>query len=85
WTREQGIETEDGDVNLVVDVSDDIEEAIEARADEATLLLMGATEEGLLQRIVTGSLVLDVANDVECSVVLAEKKREKSLLEKIFG
>ncbi len=63
----------------------DVETAIETAAEEATLLVVGATERGLLQRLVGGTLVLDVVDDVDCSVVLAEKQRHRSLRERLFG
>jgi nucleotide-binding universal stress UspA family protein len=63
----------------------DVEEAIERAAADATMLLVGATERGLLERLVSGSVVMDVVEDVDCSVVLAEKQRSRSLLERIFG
>jgi amino acid transporter/nucleotide-binding universal stress UspA family protein len=63
----------------------DVEAAIERAAQDASMLVVGATEKGLLQRLVSGSLVLDVVNDVDCSVVLAEKERSKSFTERLFG
>jgi amino acid transporter/nucleotide-binding universal stress UspA family protein len=63
----------------------DVEEAIERRARDATMLLVGATERGLISRLMGGTLVMDVVDDVDCSVLLAEKKRTRSLKERLFG
>ncbi|MFB6082532.1 MAG: amino acid permease [Halanaeroarchaeum sp.] len=74
-----------GDAELVVEVGTDIEAAIERNADDATLLIVGATERGLLSRLVRGSLVLDVVEDVDCSVLLAETKTERSFWNRLIG
>jgi amino acid transporter/nucleotide-binding universal stress UspA family protein len=63
----------------------DVEDAIAAAAADATMLVVGATERGLLRRLVSGSLVLSVIDQVDCSVVLAEKERSKSVLERLLG
>ncbi|MFB6068723.1 MAG: amino acid permease [Halobacterium sp.] len=80
WAADHGLEG----AGLRVETGD-VEDAIEAAAEDATMLVVGATERGLLERLVSGSLVLDVVDDVDCSVVLAEKKRERSLLERLLG
>jgi len=63
----------------------DVERAIESAAAESTMLVLGATERGLLQRLVGGSVVMDVVEDVDCSVLLAQKRHERSLRERLFG
>ncbi|RRJ31471.1 amino acid permease [Halocatena pleomorpha] len=71
------------DATLQVE-SGDIETAIERAANDSTMMIIGATERGLLSRLVRGSLVLDVVDDVDCSVLLAERPQTKSLSERLF-
>jgi len=80
WADEHDL----GDADLRVETGD-VEVAIESAASDATMVVIGATEEGLLQRLVGGSIVMDIVDDVESSVLLAEKRHERSLRERLFG
>ncbi|WP_435359041.1 amino acid permease [Haloarchaeobius sp. DFWS5] len=73
------------DATYIVDDGGDVEEAIERHARDASMLVLGATERGLLSRLLRGSLVMEVVNDVDCSVLLAEKQRKTSVRQRLFG
>lgn len=72
------------DADLRVETGD-VEVAIERAAGTSTVVIMGATERGLLSRLLTGSLVVDVIEDVDASVILAERPSSRSLLERLLG
>ena len=80
WAEEHGLADAERSV-----VTGDVETAIEDAAAEHTLLVMGASEQGLLRRLVAGSLPIDVVADVDCSVILAERAHDRGLWERLFG
>lgn len=62
----------------------DVETAIENAATGRTLVIVGATERGLLSRIVGGSLTLSVLDDLDTAVLLAEHPHTRSLRERLL-
>ena len=81
WADAHGL----GDAELLVEATDDVEGAIDAAAADHSMLLVGATRRGLLSRLLSDSLVFDVVDDVDCSVLLAERPAKRSLRERLFG
>jgi nucleotide-binding universal stress UspA family protein len=81
WAAEHGLE----DAELVVDDGGDVEAGICGAAADKTLVIIGATEKGLLSRLVSNSLHLDVIHDVDASVLLTERPSSRSLRERLFG
>ncbi|NUC73490.1 amino acid permease [Haloterrigena sp. SYSU A558-1] len=81
WASEHDL----ADAEASVDASGDVEGAIARAADDRTLVIIGATERGLLSRLVRGSLVFDVVDELDCSVLLAERPTKRSLRERLFG
>ena len=80
WAAEHDL----ADTTLRVETGD-VETAIETAARDASLVIVGATERGLLERLVGGSVVIDIAEDVDCSVLMAERQRDRSLWQRLFG
>ena len=81
WAADHDLE----DARIVVDTSGDVEAAIYEEAKDHTLVMIGATERGLLSRLVTDSLHMSVVNEVDASVLLAERPAGRSLSRRLFG
>lgn len=80
WAGEHGL----GDARTVVETGS-FGEALETHVEDATLVVVGATEEGLLSRLIRGSLVFDALETVDVPLVLAESAQRRSLWERLFG
>ncbi|WP_135821888.1 amino acid permease [Halostella litorea] len=80
WAADHGLD----DAELLVETGD-VETAIRDAAADRSLVVVGATEEGLLSRVVRGSLTLSVLENLDASVLLAERPHSRSLRERLFG
>ena len=80
WATEHDL----ADATLRVETGDP-ETIIEGAAEECSLLVLGATERGIISRLVRGTVVTEVADEVDCSVLLAERAGHRSIFERLFG
>ncbi len=81
WAAEHDLEEADRKVVA----SSSVEATIETVAADHTLVIMGATEQGLLARLVGGGPISGVVETVDCSVVLTERPTSRSLLQRLIG
>ncbi|UWG48700.1 Formate/nitrite family of transporter [Halanaeroarchaeum sp. HSR-CO] len=81
WSVDNELE----EATRIVDDTGDVETAIEREAADHSLVLIGATERGLLSRLVSDSLHYDVITEVDRPVVLAERPTKRSLRKRLFG
>jgi amino acid transporter/nucleotide-binding universal stress UspA family protein len=72
------------DAELRVETGD-IEAIIGDVGTEYSLVIIGATERGLLSRIIRGSLVFDTIKTLDVPVLLTERPSGRSLRERLFG
>ncbi|MFB6361458.1 MAG: amino acid permease, partial [Halobacteriales archaeon] len=80
WAATHGL----SDATLRVE-SGGVDTAVAEAAAECSMVIIGATDRGLLSRLVRGSSVLEVVDQIECSVVLAERPHRRTLRERLFG
>ncbi|WP_226043190.1 amino acid permease [Natrinema sp. DC36] len=73
-----------GDSELRIEAGD-VEETIGRVGEEYSLVIVGATERGLLSRIVRGSLAFDTIENLDTPVLLSERPSSRSLRERLFG
>jgi len=73
------------DATRLVDDSGDVESAIEREAADHTMVILGATEQGILSRLVTDSLHLNVVDEVDSTVLLAERETDRSFVQRLIG
>lgn len=80
WADEHGL----GDATLRVETGD-VEAAIARIGGEYDLVVVGATERGLLSRVVRGSPADEAVSALDTPVVLAERPTDRSLWERLVG
>jgi amino acid transporter/nucleotide-binding universal stress UspA family protein len=81
WAREHGF----GDAEQSIAISEDPYAAIEAVGEDYSLVILGASERGLLQRLVDRHGLAWMVEQLGVSVILAEPTRPRSLWERLFG
>jgi len=77
-----GHELEDAELRVE---TGDVETTIVTAGAEYSLVIVGATERGLLSRIVRGSLTFDTIETLDVPVLLTERPSGRSLRERLFG
>ncbi|KAB1190528.1 amino acid permease [Haloferax sp. MBLA0076] len=80
WAETHGLE----DATLQVETGD-VETAIERAAADKSMVIIGATERGLLSRLLRGTIAESVVDDIDSSVLLAERARTRSFMDKLFS
>jgi formate/nitrite transporter FocA (FNT family) len=81
WAADHNLQ----DATFLVDDSGDVESAIASECGNHTLLLIGATSQGLLARLVRDSLHYDIVTETDTSMILAERATDRTVLQRLFG
>ena len=74
----------DVDRETVVETTDDVAATLVRQADAHDLVVLGATRERTLRRRVVGTVAETVAREATPPVVIAKRRTERSLLERVF-
>nr|WP_080505224.1 universal stress protein [Halorubrum aethiopicum] len=80
WAESHGLD----DATLRVEIGD-VEETIGRLGEAYDLVIVGATERGLLSRIVRGSLAYDAIEALDAPVLLSERPSSRTLWERLLG
>jgi nucleotide-binding universal stress UspA family protein len=80
WAEGHGL----ADADLRIETGD-VETQIGRIGREYSMVILGATERGLLSRVIRGSLAFDTIEGLDTPVLLAERPSERSLRERLFG
>ena len=72
------------EAELLVDPGD-VGTATENASAGRTQVIMGATERGLLSRVVGGSLDISALDDLDTTVLLAERPHTRSFRQRLLG
>jgi nucleotide-binding universal stress UspA family protein len=80
WAESHQLE----DAELRIETGD-VESVIGQIGAEYSLVIIGATERGLLSRVIRGSLAFDTIEALDTPVLLAERPSGRSLRERLFG
>ena len=81
WAEEHEFDA----ATLEVVVAEDPYEEIRKQAVDHTMLIVGATERGLVERLTGGGDFSQLVDDVPISVMLAEKAHDRPLMQRVFG
>ncbi|WP_336362466.1 universal stress protein [Halalkalicoccus salilacus] len=85
FLREWAADHDLSDVELLIDTSGDVKDAITRKAKDRTLVIIGAAERGLLSRLLQNSLASEVVDTVDCSVLLVERPTSRSIRDWVLG
>jgi len=80
WADGHGL----GGADLRIEAGD-VDETIGRLGEGYDLVIVGATERGLLSRIVRGSLAYEAIERLDTPVLLAERPSSRSIRERLFG